>query len=146
VFDAVGSIAVGLLLGVVAIVLIDRNRRFLLGESTSPELENAVLVELLARDQVESVSYLHLEFVGPSRVYMVAAVDLVGNDTEEHVAGRLRAVEASLEESQYVEEAVLTLSVPGAPVLRPTGEEIPEVVKDGTVEDVAAGGAGTLRA
>ncbi|MDY1003542.1 cation diffusion facilitator family transporter [Curtobacterium sp. CFBP9011] len=146
VFDAIGSIAVGLLLGVVAIVLIDRNRRFLLGESTSPELENAVLVELLTRDQVESVSYLHLEFVGPSRVYMVAAVDLVGNDTEEHVAGRLRKIEQSLEDSQYVEEAVLTLSVPGAAVLVPTGDEIPEVVKDGTVEDVAAGGAGTLRA
>ena len=146
VFDAIGSIAVGLLLGVVAIVLIDRNRRFLLGESTSPELENAVLVELLARDQVESVSYLHLEFVGPSRVYMVAAVDLVGNDTEEHVAGRLRKIEQSLEDSQYVEEAVLTLSVPGAAVLVPTGDEIPEVVKDGTVEDVAAGGAGTLHA
>ena len=146
VFDAIGSIAVGLLLGVVAIVLIDRNRRFLLGESTSPELEDAVLVELLARDQVESVSYLHLEFVGPSRVYMVAAVDLVGNDTEEHVAGRLRNIEQSLEDSQYVEEAVLTLSVPGAAVLVPTGDEVPEVVKDGTVEDVAAGGAGTLRA
>lgn len=146
VFDAIGSIAVGLLLGVVAIVLIDRNRRFLLGESTSPELENAVLVELLARDQVESVSYLHLEFVGPSRVYLVAAVDLVGNDTEEHVAGRLRRIEQSLEDSQYVEEAVLTLSVPGAPVLHPTSDEIPEGVRDGTVEDVAAGGAGTLRA
>ena len=145
VFDAIGSIAVGLLLGVVAIVLIDRNRRFLLGESTSPELENAVLVELLARDQVESVSYLHLEFVGPSRVYLVAAVDLVGNDTEDHVASRLRTIEQSLEDSRYVEEAVLTLSVPGAAVLEPTGDVIPEVVKDGTVEDVASGGAGTLR-
>ena len=146
VFDAIGSIAVGLLLGVVAIVLIDRNRRFLLGESTSPELENAVLVELLSREQVESVSYLHLEFVGPSRVYLVAAVDLTGNEDEEHVATRLRRVEQSLESSQYVEEAVLTLSVPGDAVLTPTDREIPEVVRDGTVEDVASGGAGTLRA
>jgi hypothetical protein len=79
-------------------------------------------------------------------VQVADALDLVGNDTEEHVAGRLRKIEESLEASQYVEEAVLTLSVPGAAVLRPTGEEIPEVVKDGTVEDVAAGGAGTLRA
>jgi cation diffusion facilitator family transporter len=145
VFDAIGSIAVGLLLGVVAIVLIDRNRRFLLGESTSPELENAVLVELLARTQVERVTYLHLEFVGPSRVYLVAAVDLTGNEDESHVAVRLRDVEKSLEESQYIEEAVLTLSYPDDAALVPTGDAIPQTVRDGTVEDVAAGGAGTLR-
>lgn len=145
VFDAVGSIAVGVLLGVVAIVLIDRNRRFLLGESTSPELENAVLVELLRREQVERVTYLHLEFVGPSRVYLVAAVDLTGNENEEHVAVRLREVEESLEQSQYVEEAVLTLSLPDDGSLVPTQDDVPEVVRDGTVEDVAAGGAGTLR-
>jgi cation diffusion facilitator family transporter len=146
VFDAIGSIAVGLLLGVVAIILIDRNRRFLLGESTSPELENAVLVELLARKQVERVTYLHLEFVGPSRVYLVAAVDLTGNEDESHVAVRLRDVEKSLEESQYIEEAVLTLSYPDDVALVPTGDEIPQTVRDGTVEDVASGGAGTLRA
>lgn len=145
VFDAIGSIAVGLLLGVVAIVLIDRNRRFLLGESTSPELENAVLVELLARKQVERVTYLHLEFVGPSRVYLVAAVDLTGNEDESHVAVRLRDVEKSLEESQYIEEAVLTLSYPDDVALVPTGDDIPQTVRDGTVEDVASGGAGTLR-
>ena len=146
VFDAIGSIAVGLLLGVVAIVLIDRNRRFLLGESTSPELENAVLVELLARKQVERVTYLHLEFVGPSRVYLVAAVDLTGNEDESHVAVRLRDVEKSLEESQYIEEAVLTLSYPDDVALVSTGDAIPQTVRDGTVEDVASGGAGTLRA
>lgn len=147
VFDAIGSILVGILLGVVAVVLIDRNRRFLVGQSTSPELEDAVLVDLLGRDEVERVTYLHLEFVGPSRVYLVAAVDLTGNEDEEHVAIRLRRVEQQLETSKYVEEAVLTLSYPGADSLVPSGAdgEVPGIVRDGTVEDVAAGGAGTLR-
>ncbi|PCN48231.1 cation transporter [Curtobacterium sp. 'Ferrero'] len=147
VFDAIGSILVGILLGVVAVVLIDRNRRFLVGQSTSPELEDAVLVDLLGRDEVERVTYLHLEFVGPSRVYLVAAVDLTGNEDEEHVAIRLRRVEQQLETSKYVEEAVLTLSYPGADSLVPSGTdgEVPGIVRDGTVEDVAAGGAGTLR-
>jgi cation diffusion facilitator family transporter len=145
IYDALGSIAVGLLLGVVAVVLIDRNRRFLLGESTSPELEDAVLREILAKPEVERVTYLHLEFVGPSRVYLVAAIDMIGNDSEDHVALKLRHVEDELESSEYVEEAVLTLSTPGDASLVPASAEIPDVVKDGTLSDVGGIGAGTLR-
>ena len=35
------------------------------------------------------MTFLHLEFVGPGRVFLVAAVDLTGDDTESEVAGRL---------------------------------------------------------
>ena len=78
-------------------------------------------------------------------MYLVAAVDLTGNETEEHVAVRLRDVEKSLEDSPYIEEAVLTLSYPGDESLVPTDDDVPEVVRDGTASDVASGGAGTLR-
>ena len=85
-FDAVGSILVGALLGVVAIVLIDRNRRFLIGQIPDARLRNDVLVGLLARQEIERVTYLHLEFVGPGAVFLVASVDIVGEETETHVA------------------------------------------------------------
>jgi len=137
VWDALGSIAVGVLLGVVAIVLIDRNRRFLLGESTSTELKDAVLREILAKPEVSRVTYLHLEFVGPSRVYLVAAIDMTGNDVEDALAVRLRRVEEQLETSEYVEEAVLTLSLPEDASIVPAGD---------SGEDAALGTAGTLRA
>ncbi|TWX37298.1 cation transporter [Frigoribacterium sp. ACAM 257] len=119
VFDAVGSILVGVLLGVVALVLVDRNRRFLVGESPSDELETTVLERLLARPEIARVTYLHTEFVGPSRLYLVAAVDMTGDETEEHVAVALRRVERELEEHDVVEEAVLTLSTPDEPSLQP---------------------------
>jgi cation diffusion facilitator family transporter len=119
VFDAVGSIAVGVLLGVVALVLVDRNRRFLVGESPSDELESTVLERLLARPEIARVTYLHTEFVGPGRLYLVAAVDMTGNDREEHVAVALRRVERELEDHDAVEEAVLTLSTPDEPSLTP---------------------------
>lgn len=119
VFDAIGSIAVGVLLGVVALVLVDRNRRFLVGESPSDELESTVLGRLLARPEIARVTYLHTEFVGPGRLYLVAAVDMTGNHREEHVAVALRRVERELEEHDAVEEAVLTLSTPDEPSLSP---------------------------
>lgn len=117
VYDAIGSICVGLLLAVVAVVLIDRNRRLLIGESPSDEVEQTVLRRLLERSDINRVTYLHTEFVGPSRLYLVAAVDMTGNADEEHVAVALRRVEREIEANDLVEEAVLTLSTPDEPSL-----------------------------
>jgi cation diffusion facilitator family transporter len=117
VFDALGSILVGILLGIVAVILIDRNRRFLVGEPSSPAVRGVVLAQLAAHPEVEKVTYLHLEYVGPENFYLVAAVDLVGDDPERDVAVDLRAVAVTLEQSPYIEEAVLTLSLPGEAAL-----------------------------
>lgn len=121
VFDSIGSILVGVLLGGVAIVLIDRNRRFLIGEMPDARLRNDVLNRLLGRPEIDRVTYLHLEFVGPARVFLVASVDIVGNDTETHVAYALRRIEDALREDDHIEEAVLSLSTPDEASLTPEG-------------------------
>jgi cation diffusion facilitator family transporter len=92
--DAIGSILVGVLLGVVAMVLINRNRRFLVGQEADPRVRAAVIEELLDLAEVARVTYLRLEVVGPRLVSVVGDVDLTGDDTESHVAVRLRALEA----------------------------------------------------
>ena len=117
--DAIGSILVGVLLAVVAVFLIDRNRRFLVGEVVRPEVRQQVLRELLARPDIDRITYLHLEFVGPGRLYLVASVDMTGDDVEHNVAVRLRQVERELEEQEYIEEAVLTLATPDEVSLTP---------------------------
>lgn len=116
-FDAAGSVAVGLLLGVIAVFLIGRNRDFLVGQAASPELRERALAGLLEHPSVERVTFLHLEFVGAARILVVAAVDLVGDDTESAVAQRLGVLADVVEDQEMIEKAIITLSRPGSPAL-----------------------------
>ena len=111
-WDAVGSILVGVLLGVVAVLLIDRNRRFLTGEPGSADLREAAIARVQQLPDVASVRYLRLEFIGPKQLFLVASVDLTGDDAESSVARRLRRLERELETDRYVVDAVLTVSEP----------------------------------
>jgi cation diffusion facilitator family transporter len=115
--DALGSILVGALLAVVAIVLINRNRRFLVGQEADPRVRSAAIQALLAEPEVARVTYLWLEIVGPRMVLVVGDVDLTGDDTESHLAVRLRALEAKISSSPAVTAAVLSLSAPDEPSL-----------------------------
>lgn len=118
--DAVGSILVGVLLAVVAVFLIDRNRRFLVGEEVQPQQRDVVLGRLMEHPEVDRVTYLHVEYVGPSRLYLVAAVDMTGDEVEHDLAVRLRRVERQLEDHDVIEEAVLTLATADEPSLGPS--------------------------
>ena len=112
VWDAIGSILVGILLGVVAVVLIDRNRRFLVGEPASPQLREAAIARLQELPEVATVRFIRLVFVGPKQLFLVASVDLVGDAVESRVAHTLRRLEAELQAERYIVDAVLTIAEP----------------------------------
>lgn len=112
VYDAIGSILVGLLLGVVAVVLINQNRRFLTGQESDRRSRDAALARIKRMPEVSRVAYLRLEFIGPHQVLLVASVDLVGEEVESRVAYTLRELEHQLEEDPNVVDAVLTLATP----------------------------------
>ena len=115
--DAIGSILVGVLLAVVAIVLINRNRWFLIGQEVDPRVRAATLQALLDAPEVARVTYLRLEIVGPRMVSVIGDVDLTGDDAESHLAVRLRALEARISASPAVAGTVLSLSAPDEPTL-----------------------------
>jgi len=115
--DAVGSILIGVLLAVVAFVLINRNRRFLVGQEADPEVRSAAIRALLEAPEVARVTYLRLEVVGPRMIFVIGDVDLTGDDNESHLAVRLRALEARISASPAVVGAVLSLSAPDEPTL-----------------------------
>jgi cation diffusion facilitator family transporter len=115
--DAIGSIVVGVVLAVVSLVLVDRNRRFLVGEAALPGTRDAALRAVAAMPQVARVTYLRLEYVGPRSLYLVASVDLVGEETETTVARRLDELERAATRSPLVAGAVFTVSTPEEPSL-----------------------------
>lgn len=121
-WDALGSIIVGVLLGAVAIFLISRNRDFLVGYKVSDSMHDYALSELLNHPDIDSVSYLHLEWVGPKKIFMVAAVDIAGNQKEEKIAQKFEDIENQFRDNPLFQEAILTLSVPNAAVLTPPSD------------------------
>lgn len=116
-WDAIGSILVGILLGVVAIILIRRNFAFLVGATAAPKLRARVGDALLGLPQIDRVTYLHIEYVGPNRLFIVAEIDLSGDAREHDVARRLRDLEQLIEAHEAVETVVLSLSVDDEPSL-----------------------------
>src|SRR3984957_2154528 len=115
--DAVGSIVIGVLLAITALVLINRNRQFLVGQEADPRVRDAAIQALLEAPEVARVTYLRLEIVGPRMVSVIGDVDLTGDDTASHAAVGSRAREARISASPAVAGAVLSLSAPDEPTL-----------------------------
>ncbi len=75
-FDALGSIAIGLLLGVVAIVLAVEMKSLLIGESAVPEEQDAITAAITADPGVRQLVHLRTLHLGPEELLVAAKVDL----------------------------------------------------------------------
>ena len=95
---------------------------FLVGEVADPVIRTRVLRWLLERPEVLSVSYLHLEYVGPEKLFVVGAVDLAGDERESEAAVLLQRVEDALLEHPRVAAVVLSLSNPAHAPLAPESQ------------------------
>ncbi|WP_052462471.1 cation diffusion facilitator family transporter [Nigerium massiliense] len=120
-WDAIGSILVGVLLGFVAVYLLSRNMAFIVGQVVDPAINRAALTWLVERPEVLHVTYLHLEYVGPQKVFLIGSVDLAGDDPESQAARELEALEDGLEQHPLIAKALLSLAEPGEAPLSPPG-------------------------
>ncbi|MGK4594431.1 cation diffusion facilitator family transporter [Amycolatopsis sp. w19] len=83
VWDGIGTVTIGLLLGIIAIILIIEMKSLLIGEGAS-EADLDVIVDELAAGKVERVIHIRTLYIGPDEMLVAAKLALVpGLETAE---------------------------------------------------------------
>lgn len=117
VWDALGSILIGVLMGVAGLYLVNMNRRYLAGMPIAPE-RAALAVRLMKQaPEIARVTYFFAEYIGPDQVLVVARVALTGEHDQTAIARILHGLEQRIMENKVVTRAVLTLALPEEPGL-----------------------------
>ncbi|WIX82043.1 cation diffusion facilitator family transporter [Amycolatopsis carbonis] len=83
VWDGIGTVMIGLLLGVIAVILIVEMKSLLIGEGAT-DTDLATIVDELAAGKVERVIHIRTQYLGPDELLVAAKLALVpGLDTSE---------------------------------------------------------------
>ncbi len=98
IFDAIGSVAVGVLLIVVAAMVMREVKAMIVGESASPEVRAAIHAHLVARPEVDEVIRLITLQWGEKLVVAVQA-QMTKQGGEDELIAAINRVEASLQEA-----------------------------------------------
>ncbi|MFJ8967167.1 cation diffusion facilitator family transporter [Lentzea sp. NPDC102401] len=75
VFDALGTIAIGALLGVIAVILIIEMKSLLIGEGASDK-DLDVIIDELAAGKVQRVIHIKTQYIGPEEMLVAAKIAL----------------------------------------------------------------------
>jgi len=94
-FDAVGSIAIGILLAVIAAVLATEMKSLLIGESATSRVRDRLLAVINDAPEVRSLIHMRTLQLGPEDLLVAAKLDFVAPTTTE-LAPAIDSLEAQL--------------------------------------------------
>ena len=97
-FDAMGSIGIGLLLGVIAVVLAIEMKSLLIGEGVAPAVEARIRGAILDGPEVKRIIHLRTLHLGPDDVLLATKIEFAC-DTIPALAHAIDAVEARVRTS-----------------------------------------------
>lgn len=86
VWDGVGTIMIGVLLGAIAIVLAIETKSLLIGESAGPEIDAQIREALQSAPEVTRVIHMRTLHVGPEELLVAAKIAVEHDDTAAEVA------------------------------------------------------------
>jgi cation diffusion facilitator family transporter len=97
VWDAIGTICIGVLLGVIAIILIIEMKSLLIGEGAAPQVLTDIVAALESGD-VQRVIHIKTQYLGPEELLVAAKIALAPGLPLEAVAATIDAAEAQVRE------------------------------------------------
>ncbi len=95
-WDAVGSIAIGALLVVIAITLAIEMKGLLIGESASPEDVDEISAALVATPHVRGVIHMKTQHIGPDELIVAAKVEFDPTITMAELAEAINTAEQAV--------------------------------------------------
>jgi cation diffusion facilitator family transporter len=98
-WDGVGTVSIGVLLAVIAVILAVETKSLLIGESAAPEAQRKIIEALESVDQVDHVMHLRTLHIGPEELLVAAKIAVNHADTAAEVARGIDAAEAKVREA-----------------------------------------------
>ncbi|GAA3945972.1 cation diffusion facilitator family transporter [Actinomadura viridis] len=108
VWDGVGTVAIGVLLALIAIILALETKSLLIGEGADPEVEGRIVAALESVDEVARVIHIRTQYVGPEEMLIAAKIAVDHDDTAAEVARGIDAAEAKIR-AQFPEARLIYL-------------------------------------
>jgi cation diffusion facilitator family transporter len=95
-FDALGSIAIGVLLGFIAVTLAVEMKSFLIGEAAAPEQVEKIRTAIEGTQGVQRVVHLRTEHLGPDELLVAAKIAIDGRAASADTAALIDRAEAAV--------------------------------------------------
>jgi cation diffusion facilitator family transporter len=105
-WDGAGSLAIGVLLAVVAVILAMETKSLLIGESASAEVERSIVAALEAGAEVERVIHLRTLHMGPESLLVAAKIAVRGSARADTVAAGIDAAEQRVRRTVPIAEMI----------------------------------------
>ena len=105
-WDGAGSVAIGLLLGCVAVVFAIEMKSLLIGESANAGAEAAIVAAIEAGPEVERVIHLRTLHIGPETLLVAAKIAVLHDETAASVAAGIDAAERRVRAAVPIAELI----------------------------------------
>jgi cation diffusion facilitator family transporter len=105
IWDAVGTLAIGVLLGLVAIVLVIETKSLLVGEAASPDAVDRIRAALVGQG-VDRVIHLRTMHLGPDELLVAAKIAMPRTTSLERVAAAIDAAERRVRAAEPVARVI----------------------------------------